>query len=218
MGGILVTHQNTMASPPLHPAPKVLALTGSIGSGKSTFARAFADLGVPCLDTDLVARTIHQDPSHPATNAIALAFPQAMTPDGRLARGSLRTVFAANPGANDELKRILRPSVLAEAQRWTEAQDAPYVIWESALSLDQDIGSARVLVIDASEETRLARIALRNPDWSREQALAIISMQLPREAYLAGADDVIVNDGPPDAIPALAARLHQTYLSLWSHP
>lgn len=205
-----------MASSQLPPAPPVLALTGSIGSGKSSFAHAFAALGVPCLDTDVVARTIHQDPLHPAMHAIALAFPQAMTPDGRLARGSLRTVFAADPGANEELKRILRPAVLAAARRWTEQQDAPYVVWESALSLDQDIGSARVLVIDAAEEVRLARIALRNPDWSRAQALAIISLQPPRAAYLAGADDIIVNDGPRAAIPALAAQLHQQYLSLWS--
>jgi dephospho-CoA kinase len=205
-----------MASPALHPVPQVLALTGSIGSGKSSFARAFAALGVPCLDTDTVARVIHQDRLHPATEALARAFPQAMTPDGRLARGSLRTVFAADPRANDELKRILRAPVLAEAQRWTAQQHALYVIWESALSLDQGIGSARVLVIDAAEETRLARIALRNPDWSREQVLAIISMQPPREAYLAGADDIIVNDGPQDAIAALAAQLHQQYLSLWS--
>ena len=205
-----------MTSAPPQSEPQVLALTGSIGSGKSTFARAFAALGVPCLDTDVVARTIHQNPAHPATAAIARAFPQAMTPDGRLARGSLRTVFAADPAANDELKRILRQPVLAEARRWTAEQQAPYVIWESALSLDQNIGSARVLVIDASEQTRLARIALRNPDWSREQALAIISMQLPREAYLAGADDVVVNDGPLEAIAARVAPLHQHYLSLWS--
>jgi dephospho-CoA kinase len=206
-----------MATAQLHPAPRVLALSGSIGSGKSTFARAFAALGVPCLDTDEVARAIHQDPLHPATRAIALAFPQAMTSDGRLARGSLRTVFAADPAANEELKRLLRPPVLAEAQRWTQAQVTPYVVWESALAIDQHIGSSRVLVIDASQPSRLARIALRNPDWSREQALAIIAMQPPREAYLAGADDVIVNDGPAEAIPALAAQLHQTYLTLWSH-
>ena len=205
-----------MTSAQLRPAPPVLALTGSIGSGKSTFARAFAALGVPCLDTDLVARALHQNPLHPATRAIARAFPQAMAPDGRLARGSLRTVFAADADANEELKRLLRPAVLAEAQRWTRDHQTPYVIWESALTIDQDIGASRVLLIDASEQNRLARIALRNPDWTREQALAIIAMQPPRAAYLAGADDVIANDGPAGAIPALAAQLHQQYLSLWS--
>jgi dephospho-CoA kinase len=205
-----------MATSTLRTRPPVLALTGSIGSGKSTFARAFAQLGVPCIDTDVLARTIHQDPAHPATRAIALCFPQAMTADGRLARGSLRTVFAADASANEKLKDILRPSVLAELERWTLAQDAPYVVWESALTTDQGIGAARVLVVDASEPGRLARIALRNPDWSREQVLAIIAMQLPRAAYLAGADDVIANDGPVGAIPALAAQLHQHYLTLWS--
>lgn len=198
--------------------PPVLALTGSIGSGKSSIARAFTALGVPCLDTDSVARAIHQDPAHPATCAIALAFPEAITADGRLARGSLRTVLSANPGANDELKRILRPAVLSAARRWTQEQGAPYVLRESALSLDQDIGAARVMVIDAPVELHPARIALRNPDWSREQVLAIVAMQAPRAAYLAGTDDVADNDGPLDAITALAAQLPHTYLSLWSHP
>ena len=78
------------------------------------------------------------------------------------------------------------------------------------------MGATRVLVIDASEHTRLARIALRNPDWSRAQAVAIMAMQLPRAAYLAGADDVANNDGPASDIPAIAAQLHATYLARWS--
>ncbi|NHZ60905.1 dephospho-CoA kinase [Massilia sp. CCM 8694] len=96
--------------------PKVLMLTGGIGSGKSTFARAFAALGVPCIDADALARTVHQDPAHPATLRIARAFPQAMAADGSLARGSLRNIFARDPAANEELKRLLRPAVLALAE------------------------------------------------------------------------------------------------------
>ena len=201
------------------PSPRrahVVSLTGGIGSGKSAFAQAFARLGVPCLDTDTVARQVHQDRLHPATLALARAFPQAMTADGRLARGSLRTVFAQDSAANAELLRILRPWVLAEAQRWTRAQGALYVMWESALPLGLDAGVARVLAIDAAEAVRVARIALRNPDWSSEQVNAMLSMQLTRAAYLALADDVVVNQGAAEAIPALAARLHQHYLNLWS--
>ena len=52
---------------------RVLALTGGIGSGKSSARAFFQDLGVPCLDADLVARNIHQDPGHPAMEAIANA-------------------------------------------------------------------------------------------------------------------------------------------------
>lgn len=197
---------------------RVLAITGGIGSGKSTFARAFAELGVPVLDADQVARAMHQDSRHPATRELALAFPGAMAPDGTLARGSLRTLFARDPAANEELKRILRPWVLAEAERWTRAQAAPYVVWESALMVDQGIGAARVLLIDAAPETRLARIALRNPDWSREQAASILAMQPPRERYLEGAHEIVHNEGPAGDVPAIIMQLHRKYLTLWSQP
>ena len=208
------THEMNFS--PSHRRAHVISLTGGIGSGKSSFAQAFARLGVPCLDTDSVARQIHQDRLHPATLALARAFPQAMTADGRLARGSLRTVFALDPAANAELLRILRPWVLAEAQRWTRAQGALYVMWESALPLGLDAGVARVLAIDAAQALRVARIALRNPDWSSAQVDAMLSMQPSRAAYVALADDVVVNEGAPEGIPALAARLHQHYLNFWS--
>jgi dephospho-CoA kinase len=193
---------------------KVLAITGGIASGKSRFVRAFAALGVPCLDTDVVARTIHQDPAHPATLALAQAFPQAIAEDGRLARGSLRAVFAHDRAANVELKRILRPFVLAEAQRWTQAQTAPYVVWEAALLRDQHIPANRVLEIVAPPAVRLARLALRNPDWSAAQAASIMAMQSVQSGE--PADDTVVNDGPESAIDATVAQLHQRYLTLWS--
>jgi dephospho-CoA kinase len=196
-------------------APRLLALTGGIGSGKSTFARAFADLGVPCIDADIVARQIHQDPSHPAMAEVARRFPSALTPDGRLARGSLRTVFADST-ANDELKRILRPWVLADVDRWTIAQTAPYVVCESALIARQNIPSARVLVVDAPLDVRIARIANRNPDWSPEQVAAILALQPSRETYLALADDIVVNVGTPGDIARLAHELHLTCLKLWT--
>lgn len=195
---------------------KVLVLTGGIGSGKSTFARAFGQLGVPGIDADALARQIHQDPSHPATLRIARAFPAAMAADGSLARGSLRTVFAADPAANEELKRILRPAVLALADDWTGRQRTPYVVWESALALDQALPAARVLVIDASDQHRRARIALRNPDWTSAQVDSIVAMQLPRSAYLARADDVALNDGTVDEARALTEQLHHRYTDLWS--
>lgn len=196
--------------------PRVLVLTGGIGSGKSTFARAFAALGVPCIDADALARTVHQDPAHPATGQIALAFPQAMAPDGSLARGTLRSIFALDAAANEELKRILRPAVLALADAWTRQQQTPYVVWESALALDQALPAARVLAIDAADRTRAARIALRNPDWTAEQVASIIAMQLARADYLARADDVASNDGTLEDVRMLTEQLHRQYTDLWS--
>lgn len=197
-------------------SPKVLMLTGGIGSGKSTFARAFEALGVPCIDADALARTVHQDPAHPATVQIGRAFPQAMAPDGSLARGTLRSIFALDAAANEELKRLLRPAVLALAEDWTRRQRSPYVVWESALAMEQALPAARVLVVDAPDATRAARIALRNPDWTLAQVAAIIALQLARADYLARADDVVDNDGTQDQVRALAERLHHRYTDLWS--
>lgn len=85
--------------------PRIVGLTGGIASGKSLACTMFASLGVPTLDIDLVARAMHQDPFHPATRALAAAVPHAMTIDGALRRGSLRTLFARDEVANAALKK-----------------------------------------------------------------------------------------------------------------
>jgi dephospho-CoA kinase len=201
----------TVSSP-----PRTVLLTGAIGSGKSLLCAAFARLGVPCLDTDALARAIHQDRAHPATRALASAFPQAMTEDGRLARGSLRSVFAADPAANARLKQLLGPSVLAQAARWVQAQDSVYVIVESALAADLPDVADRVLVADAPDALRRRRIAQRNPDWPAAQVQAVMALQPPRAAYLAYADDMIVNDGEASHLHDLALQQHRCYQNLWS--
>lgn len=196
--------------------PHTVLLSGGIGSGKTRAAQAFAALGVPCLDTDSLARGMHQDPSHPATLALARAYPQAMSADGRLERGSLRSVFAMDPAANATLKRLFAPYMLDAVRAWSVNQQAPYVVVESALVQDLPAGFGRTLVIDAPDDIRRARIALRNPGWPAAQVDAVMSLQLPRAAYLARADDVIVNDGAPEALAALVGARHRHYLSLWS--
>ena len=90
------------------------------------------------------------------------------------------------------------------------------MVWESALATDQALPAARVLVIDASDDTRAARIALRNPDWTPEQVASIIAIQPPRADYLAHADDVAGNDGTPDEVRTLTLQLHRRYTDLWS--
>lgn len=164
-----------MIAPLLHQLPRVLLLTGPAGGGKTSFARAFAQLGVPCLDLDRIAAEIAANEEHPA---------------------------ARQPRAAQ------LPWVMAEAQRWSRAQSAPYVIWESNLLPDGGMHAPRVLVIDASAAVRAARAGPSNP--------AMLSLQPARSAWLARADDVIVNEGPASGIAAIAAQLHQHYLTLWS--
>ncbi|MNN79461.1 Dephospho-CoA kinase [compost metagenome] len=68
----------------------------------------------------------------------------------------------------------------------------------------------RVLVVDCQEETQIARVMARN-GFTRAQALAIMARQATRAARLAVADDVIDNDGPPEALAPQVARLDAKY-------
>jgi dephospho-CoA kinase len=197
------------------PAPKVVGLTGGLGSGKSTARSVWEDLGVPCADADTVAREIHQDSNHPAMAELALAFPFAITPDGRLSRGTLRTLFATDPDANSTLKTILAPHVVAHLQRWTAEQNAPYVVWESALLVEEKIAVDRLVVVDASVHQQRARVVHRNPDWTQAHIDGVLSMQLSREARLEQADDTIHNEGDLGALRAQVLALHQAYLARW---
>ncbi len=195
--------------------PRVVALTGGIGSGKSAVRKMFETLGVPGIDADQVARAIHQDPLHPANKEIARAFPDAVTPAGTLHRGSLRARFAIDAAANAQLKQILKPYVMSAIGQWTRAQSAPYVIWESALILDENIPADRVLVVDARDDTRIARIQARNPDWPIEQIRSILAIQLPRAAYVSAAHDVIDNDGSLQELQQHVKGLDRQYKKLW---
>ncbi len=194
--------------------PKIVGLTGGIGSGKSTARKILQSMHVPCLDADMVAREIHQQPGHPALAEIALAFPGAITEDGRLSRGSLRNVFA-DPVANDRLKSILGPYVVRQMSQWAAKQRAPYLVWESALIIEAKIPVDRVLVIDATHELQLERVRARDPSWGVEQIGKIFALQLDRAERVQYAHDMIDNSGSLEELKAKVEALHRRYLDLW---
>lgn len=196
--------------------PYVLALTGGIGSGKSAARNAFESLGIPSIDADQVARSIHQNPNHPAMATIAEFVPHSVTQDGRLHRGALRRQFATDGKTNRELKRILKPFVMAEIEDWTNRMNTPYVVWESALIIEEGVPCDRLLVVDAPENIRVARVLARNPDWTIDQIENILSLQLASSAYVAAADDVIRNSGSLTDLRKQVEELHSRYLRDWS--
>lgn len=196
--------------------PRIVGLTGGIASGKSLACTTFASLGVPTLDIDLVARTMHQDPSHPATRALAAAVPHAMTIDGALRRGSLRTLFARDEAANAALKGIFRPYIQQAVQQWTGAQNALYVVWEAALLADLDLPLDRILVIDASRDLRTSRLLARNPDWSRGDAEHLLTVQAAASPPPIGPIDILANTGSREDLDQRVRAQHARYLALWS--
>jgi len=195
--------------------PYTVALTGGIGSGKSTIANAFAALGVPVIDADVIAREV-VEPGSPALQRIAERHGNSiLTEQGTLNRPRLREIIFQSPEEKTWLNNLLHPLINARTQQLKALTAAPYVLWVVPLLVENRLQhqANRVLVVDVDEETQLARTIQRD-GIDRLQAQNILSAQATRDARLAVADDVIHNSGTPDeALPQVAA-LHQRYLAL----
>lgn len=196
--------------------PKIVGLTGGLGSGKSQVRSMLETLKVPCIDVDVVARAIHQDASHPATKEIARIFPHAVDANSRLARGSLRTVFALDNAENTRLKTILKPYVLAQLRMWSAQQRAVYVVWESALIIEAEIPVDRILLIEADRSLRFNRVKTRNPDWSEAQIDQVLILQLEAGERSIHADDVMTNITTLKVLQQQVEIQHHQYLTLWT--
>ncbi|QCR37915.1 dephospho-CoA kinase [Nissabacter sp. SGAir0207] len=193
----------------------LVALTGGIGSGKSTVANAFAALGVTVVDADIIARQV-VEPGTPALAEIARHFGDGiLQPDGSLHRARLRERIFAAPDEKQWLNALLHPLIQQETQRQIQQATSPYVLWVVPLLIENGLQARadRVLVIDVDRETQLARTTARD-GVSRQQAENILAAQVSREQRLACADDVIDNRGDPSTIEPRVAALHQHYLQL----
>ncbi|MGP4128794.1 dephospho-CoA kinase [Pantoea tagorei] len=195
--------------------PYTVALTGGIGSGKSTIANAFAALGVPIIDADVIAREV-VEPGSAALQRIAERHGERiLTEQGALNRPRLREIIFQSPDEKAWLNNLLHPLINARTQQLKALSTAPYVLWVVPLLVENGLQhqADRVLVVDVDEATQLRRTIQRD-GIDRQQAQNILSAQATRSARLAVADDVINNSGTPDeALPQVAA-LHQRYLAL----
>ncbi|MDR3096285.1 MAG: dephospho-CoA kinase [Paraburkholderia sp.] len=194
-----------------------VGLTGGIGSGKSTVADLFAARGVPLVDTDVIAHRITA-PHGIAMDAIAAQFgPEFVTADGSMDRARMRALVFGDESARKRLEAITHPLIRAETERETREANGPYVIVVVPLLVESGSWKTRVdrvLTVDCSVQTQIARVMHRN-GFTREQVLSIIARQATREARLAAADDVIVNDGATlEALAQDVEALHERYLAL----
>ncbi|WP_323939016.1 dephospho-CoA kinase [Aeromonas hydrophila] len=196
----------------------VVAITGGIGSGKTTVANQFAELGIEVVDADVIAREV-VEPGTPALAAIAAHFgSEVITPDGQLDRRRLRERVFTDPQAKGWLNALLHPLIRTEMQRQCAAARSPYCLLVVPLLVENRLTALanRVLVIDVDEATQIERTCRRD-GVSREQAQAILAAQASRADRLAAADDVLDNhNGTPEAIKSRILALHETYLAFAS--
>lgn len=191
-----------------------VGLTGGIGSGKSTVAELFAELGVPVLDADQIAREL-VEPDQPALQEIVREFGEGVLEGGHLDRTRLRALVFDDPERKLKLEAILHPRVYQVLHDRMQALEADYCLLAIPLLLEthQQAFVDRVLVVDCPVETQYARVALRD---ALDEAIItrIIQSQIGREQRQREADDIIDNHGNLSALHEQVVRLHATYLNL----
>jgi dephospho-CoA kinase len=195
--------------------PYTVALTGGIGSGKSTVAQAFAHYGIDIIDADVIARQV-VTPGRPALAAITARFGSPILhADGTLNRPALRQKIFSSPAEKAWLDRLLHPLIHAETRRQIAAARSPWCLWVVPLLVENRLEKLadRVLVVDVDPRVQIERTMVRD-GITREQAENILAAQATRAARLAVADDIIENSGQPDEVLPLVAELHQRYLTL----
>jgi dephospho-CoA kinase len=196
--------------------PLVIALTGGIGSGKSSVAAAFAELGAAVVDTDVIAHGLTAA-GQPAAVKIAAQFgTEYLREDGSLDRDRMRNLVFADPAARKKLEAILHPLIRVEVEAAVRAARAAYVVLVVPLLVETGAYrelARRVLVVDCSEDEQIVRVGQRS-GLAAATVRSIMASQVSRAERLAQADDVIVNDSDLAALKNRAAALHRRYLEL----
>ena len=196
----------------------IIGLTGGVASGKSLAESAFRALGVGVADADAAARAALAAGSSGLKEVVAAFGADVLAADGTLDRAAMRRRIFTDAGAKRVLEGIVHPRVRASLQAACQAADGPYAV--ASIPLLADVGGRdaypwlrRILVIDAAEATRLARLQARD---GIEAGLArqMLEAQASRAERLAIADDVVGNDGPPQALTAQVAALDRLYRRL----
>lgn len=169
----------------------VIGLTGSIGMGKSTAAKHFAERGIAVFDADAEVHRLYEGDAVPA---IAASFPRAVVA-GKADRGLLARELAGSPGKLKELEAIVHPMVVKaefDFLREQEARGAGFAVLEIPLLFETG-AEKRVdvsVVVSAPEEVQRVRVLAR-PDMTPEKLAQLLKRQLPDSEKRARADYVV---------------------------
>ena len=171
--------------------PFVLCLTGSLGMGKSTAAKFFAECGVPVHDSDAVVHALYEGEAVPL---IERAFPGSAL-DGKVDRKALGGMVLNDEAALARLEAIIHPLVTASRQKFLSeaaARGAPVVVVDIPLLFETEAESRcdAVVVVSAPAEMQRAR-AFGRPGMTEEKFAVLLAKQIPDAEKRRRADFVV---------------------------
>lgn len=170
-----------------------LGLTGSIGMGKSTTARLFAEAGCAVWDADAAVHRLYA-PGGGAVEPMRAAFPDAIV-DGGVSRDMLKRQIAVDPGALERIEAIVHPLVARDRAAFRAAASADILVFDIPLLFETggDAAMDAVVCVTAPEQVQEARVLARGT-MTRAEYARIRAKQLPDAEKRARADFVIVTD------------------------
>ncbi len=176
----------------------VIGLTGSIGMGKSTTAKTFADEGCAVWDADAAVHRLYAKGGD-AVVPISEVFPEAVI-DGAVSRDALKTIISRDPQALRRIEQIVHPLVAQDRARFMAEADADCIVLDIPLLFETG-GEARVdatVCVSVDAETQRKRVMERGT-MTADQFAAILAKQMPDADKRARADYVIITDTPEHA-------------------
>lgn len=195
----------------------IVGLTGGIGSGKSTVARMFAELGVPIVDADQVARVVVEPGTVGLAKVVEAFGDGVLDAEGRLDRAALGERVFGDEAARKRLEGILHPLIGAwsmERLMVLSREGHPYALYEAALLVEN--GSHRtmsaLIVVAVDEATQIERVQTRD-GLDEAAARARIAAQLPLAEKVAVADYVVHNDRSLEETRAQVDAIHRELLT-----
>jgi dephospho-CoA kinase len=178
--------------------PFVLGLTGSLGMGKTTAARYFAEAGVPVHDSDAVVHALYEGKAVPA---IERAFPGS-TLGGKVDRARLAAMVLSDPAALARLEAIVHPLVSESTDEFladAKAKGVPVVVLDVPLLFE--VGTYKrcdaIVVVSAPADVQRQRV-LERPGMTEEKFNAILAKQLPDAEKRRRADFIVDSSGDFD--------------------
>ena len=186
----------------------IIGLTGGIGSGKSTVAKIFAQLGIPVLDADATAKAIMNEDRSVKTKLIEL-FGEDAYKENQLNRPYIAQIVFEDAFKLQQLNAIIHPITIQYAKDWAFKQSAPYVIKEAALFFESGSseGVEKIIGVTAPKHIRIQRVMQRD-QITREDVIKRMEHQLEDSLKMKLCDWVIQNDDMHLLIPQILA-IHQ---------
>ena len=191
---------------------KKVAITGNIGSGKSWVCELFKQrLGIPVYNSDNAAKQMYFQPDvrEKLVNRFGDVF---YLSDTELNRKYIADLIFSDEKAQRDLEGILYPALFVDFEQWTSTQNAPYVLFESALIFEKRLEKQfdAIVMVSASEETRLRR-AMERDHCDEATIRARMAKQWPEEGKRLLADYVILheNDNENEVLMKQIMEVHQ---------